>query len=141
MALIKDLNACHLLGINKSLNIFSFWFDEDVNYLYNRYKCLPKRDERKNTTQIKKCINKFKNFAKGILWFYDKIHDKKSEVPTELLEWKPSFKKISYGSVPKLMQRLIDNNMIKRQKDITMTFERDQIVQFFVTFYHCLMNM
>ena len=38
---------------------------------------------------------------------------------------------MSDGSVPKLMQRSIDNNLIKGQKDITMTLVRDQNFQFY----------
>ena len=129
MALIKDLNACHLLGINKSLNIFSFWFDEDVNYLYNRYKCLPKRDERKNTTQIKKCINKFKNFAKGILWFYDKNPDKKPEDPTEIFAWKVSPPIISNKAINQLLTISVDKGLINNEKDLTIIFVRDIIVE------------
>ena len=58
MALIKIVNACRLLGINKSLNVSSFWFEEDEMFLYNNYKHLPKTDKRRKHHTNKEMYSK-----------------------------------------------------------------------------------
>ena len=110
------VNEFRLLVRNKILHVFSLCFDADLIYLYNDYKHLPKIYERKkHMKQLKKYIYNFKNFVKGILWFCDKIHDKKTEDQTDILGWKISPPKASNNLVTKLIQISIDKNIIKEE--------------------------
>ena len=53
MTLIKIVNACRILGIQKLVQVFRFWFEEDVIYLYNNYKHLLKNMKEKTLEPTK----------------------------------------------------------------------------------------
>ena len=111
MALTKMVNACRLLGRKKIFHVIIFWFVEDVIYLSNYFKNIPKHTKEKEwhkqrnkfTTSIM-LWNTYFGSATGCL-------DKKTEYPTDIFEWK-LFKKAD-NSVTKLIQRSIENNKIK----------------------------
>ena len=66
-----------------------FWFESDVISLYNKFKLEQKTDYEKIKFSEKNVQN-FKNIVKGILWFCDKMPNKKPEDPTEVLAQKVS---------------------------------------------------
>ena len=78
---------------------------------------------------MKKNVQNIKNTVKGILWFYNKMPDKKPEDPTEILAWKVSLPLISNKVIDKLFPRSIDKGLINNKKELTMTFVRDIIVR------------
>ena len=53
MALIKMINYCRILGRNKLMHIFSFWFEEDIIYFYNNY-IFSKNGQKKKTLDTSK---------------------------------------------------------------------------------------
>ena len=71
------------------------------------------------------------------------MSDQKPEEPTAILEWKPSLQKLTDNSVNKLIKRLIENNMIKLEKDLTMNFVKGQNVEKYIllTYYDFLIVM
>ena len=89
-------------------------------------KQIPKR---KKSNLVKKNVQNIKNTVKGILWFYNKMPDKKPEDPTEILAWKVSLPLISNKVIDKLFPRSIDKGLINNKKELTMTFVRDIIVR------------
>ena len=77
---------------------------------------------------MKKNVQNLKNSVKGILWFRDKIPDKKPEDPTELLALKIYFTTTADNAVDKFIVRPIEKYLIKGGKGLTMTSARDTII-------------
>ena len=68
MSLIKIVDLNHELGRPDLEQIFGFWFEEYVIFLYNEFK-----PERKTYSEKVKYsennVQNFKNNVKGIIWF------------------------------------------------------------------------
>ena len=60
-----------------------------------------------------------------MLWFYDKIPDKKTEEPTEILARKVSLPLMSNNEINQLLTISIEKVLIKNEKELTMTFLGD----------------
>ena len=58
MSLLKIVNSNHQLGKQKLVQVFSFWFEEDVHYFYNDFKLLWKKD--KNIKSSEEICSKLK---------------------------------------------------------------------------------
>ena len=87
-----------------------------------------------------KNVQNLKNTVKGILWFCNKMPNKKPEDPTEVLTWKVSLPLMANKAMNQLITTSIDKGMIKNEEEHTINFVRDIIVGFvLVTHYHCLM--
>ena len=86
---MSSVNSNRQQGRPKLIQIFIFLFEEDVISLYNEFKFEQKLDSKKKEKSklVKKNIQNLKNTVKGILWFCNKIPDKKPEYPTEILAW------------------------------------------------------
>ena len=102
MSLLKMVNSIRLLGRQKLVQVFIFWFEEDVLSLCNNFKNIWNQ-----SNQVKKNNHNLNNIVKGILWLYNKIPDKKAEGPTEILVWKVSLTIIYGNAVDKLIVQSI----------------------------------
>ena len=105
MSLIIILGADSQLGRPKLVKIFIFWFEEDVIYLYNEFKLERTSDsEKKEKSNLeKKDVQNLKNNVRGILLFYDKIPNKKPEVPTDILSLKVSLQLMANKAINQLL--------------------------------------
>ena len=108
--------------------IFLFWFEEDVISLYNEFNI-----EKRYVTEKKEKSNAMrKNFynlnitVRGILLFCDKMPDKKTENPTEILSWKKSLEIMANDAINKLILVSIKKGLIENEKELTVTFVRNK---------------
>ena len=62
---------------------------------------------------------------KGVLWFCDKMPNKKLENLNNILAWKVSLPLMANESINKLLTISIYKVLINNEKDITMTFVRE----------------
>ena len=81
--------------------------------------------------------------VRGILLFCDKMPDKKTEIPTEILSWKKSLEIMAKDAINKLLLASIKKGLIKNEKDLTMTFVRNKDFgkNCSVTHFYCQMFM
>ena len=88
MSLITIVNSNRQLGRPKLNQMFLFWFEEYVIYLYGEFKLDRKTDsEIKIYILVKNSIQNLNNTVKGILLFCDNIPNRKQEEPTKILIW------------------------------------------------------
>ena len=75
MSLITSVGSNRKLGRPKLIQIFIFWFEEDVISLYNEFKFERRSDSEKKekSNPLKKNVQNLKNTVRGILLFCDKI--------------------------------------------------------------------
>ena len=66
---------------------------------------------------------------KGVLFFCNKMPNKKPEDPTEILAWKVSLTLMANKAIDKLLMKSIEKGMINDEKELTMTLVRDIIVE------------
>ena len=66
-----------------------------------------------------------KNTLKGTFWFCDKIPNKKSEYPTDILAWKFSLPLMYDKTIDQFLTRSKYKGTTKNENDFTMTFVRD----------------
>ena len=69
--------------------------------------------------------------------------DKKPEEPTEMLAWKNSLEVMANETINKLLSASMDKGLIKNEKDLTVTFVRDNFFEKIcsVTQFYCRMVM
>ena len=79
---------------------------------------------------------------KGIIWFCNKIPNKKQEGATDILAWKVSIILMANKEIDQLLTISIEKGLINNEKGITMTYVMHIIVEKrSVTHYHCRMVM
>ena len=66
---------------------------------------------------------------RGILLFCDKIPDKKPVHPTEILSWKNFLELMENEAINKFLSASVEKGLINSEKELTVTFRRDKIVQ------------
>ena len=64
---------------------------------------------------------------RGILLSCDKMPDKKPEYPTDILEWKNSLELMAKEAIIKLLSASMEMGLINNEKEITVTFVRDNL--------------
>ena len=97
--------------------------------MYNEFKLERTSDsEKKEKSNLeKKDVQNLKNNVRGILLFYDKIPNKKPEVPTDILSWKVSLQLMAKKAINKLLTTSIEKGLIKTEKELTMNFLRENL--------------
>ena len=75
---------------------------------------------------MRKNFHNLKSTVRGILLFYDNITDKKPEDPTEILSWKNSLEIMANDAINKLLLDSIEKDLIKNEKELTVTFVRNK---------------
>ena len=60
--------------------------------------------------------------------FYDKIPNKKPEVPTDILAWKFSLQLMAKKAINQLLTTSIEKGLIKNEKELTMNFVRENLL-------------
>ena len=76
--------------------------------------------KRKKGDQVKINVQNLKNTVKGILWFCNKMPNKKPEDPTKILARKVSLPLIANKETDQLLTRSIEKVMIKNERELTM---------------------
>ena len=106
MSLMTIVNSNRQLERPKLIQIFIFRFGEYVICLYDEFKLEWKTDyEKKKIKSSKNNVKNLKNTVNCILWFYNKLPDKKPEDPTDILECKVSLLLMKNKAIYQLLTR------------------------------------
>ena len=81
---------------------------------------------------MKKNVQNLDNTVKGILLFCDKMPDKKIDYPTDILARKVSLPLMANKEIHQMITTSIEKVLINNEKELTMTFEKDVIVEKYV---------
>ena len=61
--------------------------------------------------------------------FCNNMPDKKPEDPTEILAWKNSVELMANEAINKFLSASIEKGLINNEKELTVTFVRDKVVE------------
>ena len=110
------------------IEIFLFWFEEDLISLYNESKIEAQSDSDKKTItkSVRQNYHNLKITVRAILLYCSEMPDIKPKNPLEILTWKNSLENMANDAISKLVSASIKNGLIKDEKDLTVTSLRNK---------------
>ena len=127
-SLIENVMSNKKKGRSKLIQIFLFWFEEDLISMYNEYKIEARSvsDNKTITNSVRQNYHNLKKTVRAILLFCNKMPDMKPKNPLEILSWKNSLENMANDAISKLVSASIKNGLIKDEKDLTVTSLRNK---------------
>ena len=110
------------------IQIFLFWFEEDIISLYNESKIEAQSDSDNKTItkKVRQNYHNIKRTVRAILLYCNGMPDKKPKNPLEILAWKNSLENMANDAISKLVLASIKNGLVKDEKDLTVTSLRNK---------------
>ena len=104
-SLIENVISNKNKGRSKLMQIFLFWFEEDLLSLYHESKIEGQSDSGKKTItkNVRQNYHNIKRTVRSILLYCNEMPDKNPQNPLEILAWKISLENMANDAISKLV--------------------------------------